>query len=155
MPDTSTDGLDTLNFSIRSPHTKDEWQQYYQLRWKLLRQPWNQPVGSEKDEFEAEAIHRAAFYSKRIIAVGRIQFTAAEHAQIRYMAVDPEFRLKGIGSLILKSLEQTARDQHTDSILLEARETAVKFYLSHHYQLIEASHLLFGEIQHYTMQKTI
>jgi hypothetical protein len=43
---------------IRSPETVEEFMQYYELRWRLLRKPWNQPKGSEKDEKEDEAFHK-------------------------------------------------------------------------------------------------
>jgi ribosomal protein S18 acetylase RimI-like enzyme len=38
---------------------------------------------------------------------------------------------------------------------LHAREIAIGFYQKLGYQMIEKSHLLFGEIQHYLMEKTL
>jgi hypothetical protein len=62
-----------FNMVIRFPATESEFEAYYALRWKILREPWNQPPGSEKDEFEGEAVHLAAWddYGK-IIGVGRL-----------------------------------------------------------------------------------
>ena len=42
---------------LRSPATPDEWQRYYHLRWQILRAPWQQPPGSERDDLEAQAYH--------------------------------------------------------------------------------------------------
>ena len=39
-----------MKVEIRSPKTTDEWQEYYDLRYRVLRQPWNQPRGSERNE---------------------------------------------------------------------------------------------------------
>ncbi len=37
-----------MEIEIRSPKTELEWVNYYDLRYRILRQPWNQPIGSEK-----------------------------------------------------------------------------------------------------------
>ncbi len=76
-----------MEIEIRAPKTKKEQEEYYNLRWEILRKPWNQPKGSEKDEYENDAIHIAAFVNGKIIGVGRIHFNSKEEAQIRYMAV--------------------------------------------------------------------
>ena len=36
---------------IRSPQTLEEWKDYFHLRWQILRDPLQQPVGSERDEY--------------------------------------------------------------------------------------------------------
>ena len=58
---------------IRSPANESEFKAYYALRWKILREPWNQPPGSEKDEFEQVAVHLAAWDDAgNLIGVGRL-----------------------------------------------------------------------------------
>jgi len=47
-----------IALSIIEPQTEEHWQHYYQLRWKLLREPWQQVEGTEKDELENTACHR-------------------------------------------------------------------------------------------------
>ena len=74
---------------IIEPSTPDEIQRYYDLRWKILRAPWNQPCGSERDELESSSRHLMVINSKQaVIAVGRLHFNSIREAQIRYMAVD-------------------------------------------------------------------
>ena len=91
---------------IRPPATESEFEAYYALRWKILREPWNQPPGSEKDEFEGEAIHLAAWdEAGRLIGVGRLHRVVENCGQIRYMAVDPAQRSHGVGKAILRELE--------------------------------------------------
>lgn len=140
---------------ICSPITKNEFDNYYALRWQVLRSPWKQDKGSEKDEFEDNSIHRMAMLNNEIIACGRLHFRNKTTAQIRYMAVSEEFSGKGVGSRILVSLEDAARENKIKTIVIEAREAAVSFYEKHDYQLLEKSHLLFNEIQHYKMLKNI
>jgi len=121
----------------------------------MLRKPWQQPRGSEKDELEENAAHQAAILNNKIIAVGRIHFTEQNEAQIRYMAVDREHQSKGTGKLILDALEQSARDRNISKIFLHARDNAVVFYQSNQYQITEPSHILYGKIQHYRMEKAL
>jgi len=140
---------------IRQPQNSQEWDQYFELRWHILRQPWQQPPGSEKDELEKHSIHRLAMRDNKIIAVGRLHFTDDSQAQIRYMAVAKGYQRKGLGKLILNSLEQVAREKDIKSISLNARETAVPFYQSYNYQLAEQTHTLYNSIKHYRMYKLL
>ena len=40
---------------VRAPSTEKEFERYRDLRWGILRAPWNQPKGSEVDELESKA----------------------------------------------------------------------------------------------------
>ncbi|MEJ2362384.1 MAG: thioesterase, partial [Gammaproteobacteria bacterium] len=42
-----------MNYTYKSPQTKQEWQAYFDLRWRILRAPWQQARGSERDDLEA------------------------------------------------------------------------------------------------------
>jgi len=139
---------------ISQPEEKD-MDQYFELRWRVLRKPWNQPRGSEIDEMDDRAIHLAAYDGDRIVAVARLHFNREEEAQIRYMAVDERYRNRGIGSEILKELERVAREKGAKYIVLEARENAVNFYLKNVYVMVKKSFLLFDSIQHYRMMKRL
>lgn len=143
------------NMIIRSPSQTSEYDAYYILRWQVLRAPWNQAQGSEKDELEDSAIHRIALYDEKVVACGRIHFIDESTAQIRYMAVAGEYLNKGIGSKVLNSLEQAAKDKSHKTVLLHAREASLGFYTKRGYKLIKKSYLLFNEVQHYEMQKSL
>ncbi|MBE9568723.1 MAG: hypothetical protein IMF14_08505, partial [Proteobacteria bacterium] len=49
-----------MRFIIRQPETADEFEQYYFLRWQVLRKPWAQPQGLEKDDIEDSCFHLIA-----------------------------------------------------------------------------------------------
>ena len=141
---------------IRPPANESEFAAYYDLRWRILRKPWSQPRGSEKDEFETEAFHVAAWTeSGDVIAVGRLHRVSGDCAQIRYMAVDPSQRSRGFGAAILLELESLAVKSGFREIKLHARDQAVQFYRTHGYELMGRSHLLFGVIEHFEMRKRI
>lgn len=140
---------------VKAPSSENEYEQYYHLRWLLLRKPWQQAEGSEKDELEEQSIHRIALLNNKIVGVGRLHFIDSSNAQIRYMAVDNKFERQGIGKALLESLEQAAKDNSCHNITLNARENAVGFYKKQGYDIVKPSHLLFNEIQHFEMVKSI
>ena len=141
---------------IRPPATEHEFEAYYRLRWKILREPWNQPPGSEKDNREAEALHLAAWSdSGTLMGVGRLHPVTARSGQIRYMAVDPSQRGHGIGTAILQELENLAARSGLEEVMLNAREEAVSFYQTNGYAVVRQSHCLFGVIPHFEMRKRI
>ncbi|HNQ12953.1 MAG TPA: GNAT family N-acetyltransferase [Bacteroidia bacterium] len=140
---------------VRSPQNTTEWEEYYQLRYKILRKPWNQAAGSEKDEMEQQCIHAACFVKEKIVAVGRLQMNNETQAQIRYMAVDDQHQNKGYGQEIMQWLEDQARLKNAEEIVLESRENAVAFYEKNGYKIISKSYILFDKIQHFTMKKDL
>jgi GNAT superfamily N-acetyltransferase len=138
---------------IRCPETAQEWEAYYYLRFRELRQPWNQAPGSEKDGLEHLAVHRAAYLDGNTVGVGRLDNVDESTAQIRFMAVSKDFQGKGIGSAIMNHLEDLAWQSDKNRIILHAREIALDFYAKEGYEYVQKSHLLFGEIQHFLMKK--
>ena len=139
---------------ITQPETPQDFDRYYDLRWRLLREPWKQPKGSEKDELEERALHLMACIEDRIpIAVGRAHFNTDIEAQIRFMAVEPRFQNTGLGSVILKKLEDEVRQLGAKYVILHSRENAVHFYERHGYRIISASHTLFESVPHFLMKK--
>ena len=142
---------------IIEPTTSEEFKKYYNLRYEILRKPWGQPKGSERDDGEDMSNHRMIIDEKtgNALAVGRLQFNSEDEAQIRYMAVADEFQGQGLGSQIISALEDIARGKSIQQIILSARENALQFYKNNGYQIVKKTHLLFGEIQHWLMKKEL
>ncbi|MEJ2392448.1 MAG: GNAT family N-acetyltransferase [Gammaproteobacteria bacterium] len=145
-----------MNYTYKSPQTKQEWQAYFDLRWRILRAPWQQARGSERDDLEASAYHvMAQDAGNNIIGTGRLHRVSERCAQIRYMAVAPDFRGRGIGSGLLAMLEQQAREWLCREIILNARTESLAFYAHHNYSVIGDAPLLFGVIAHKRMRKLL
>jgi len=138
---------------IKTPVTEKEWEAYFMLRYQVLRAPWNQPLGSEKDALEDQGFHLAVFEGDGILGVGRLDALDAQTGQIRYMAVAPHQQGRGVGAALMETLEMEAWKQGKTQVILHAREVALAFYTKAGYQPVQKSHLLFGEIQHFLMQK--
>lgn len=140
----------------RSPNNASELEQYYQLRWKILREPWGQPIGSERDTLEDQSIHRMIIDDDGdVLAVGRLEKSSQYSGQIRFMAVSDKAKGQGLGRQIVEALEYQAQLLGITDISLNARELALGFYHKLGYSSQGFSHLLFDAIKHYAMRKTI
>lgn len=141
-------------FKIQPPESKQDYADYYELRWRILRAPWGQARGSEKDEFEDIAQHVCIKSdSGEIIGVGRLNTVEPEIAQIRYMAIGENFRHLGLGKQIYLYLEDIAITSGINKIKVDARLNAVGFYESMGFKITGDGHTLFNTIQHKVMEK--
>ena len=143
-----------MEIIIKQPKTDKEIRDYYELRWRVLRQPHGQPRGSERDDLEELSIHLMAYYEEKIpAAVGRAHFNSGHEAQIRFMAVEPRYQNSGIGSSLLSGLEKRARTRGALHIILNSRESAIGFYQKNGYRITGKAGILFGFLRHVKMRK--
>ncbi len=144
---------------ILSPESEQDFERYFDLRWRLLRKPWKQPRGSERDELDAVSWHRMACLDGRPphipIGVARLHLIDSQRAQLRYMAVEPDHRHQGIGRALEADLEALARANRVREIILQARADSVPFYQQLGYSVTGPGHLLYGEIRHFAMRKCL
>ncbi len=140
---------------ITEPKTEEDFAKYYDLRWRVLRKPWGQPEGSEKDDLEDESIHLMACQGGGVCGVARAHFNSPGEAQIRYMAVDEPYRGKGIGARLLGELEKRIKQKGARQVTLNARKNALGFYENHGYEIVAKAHTLYGCIEHFKMRKRL
>jgi N-acetylglutamate synthase-like GNAT family acetyltransferase len=142
--------------NIIEPATPEQFEKYYRLRYLTLRQPWGQPEGSERAADDATAIHAMLVDATgEAIGVCRMHLQTPQEAQIRFMGIHENYQGKGLGKLLLDYLEDKAQSMGATNMVLQAREKAVSFYERNGYKLVEKTHLLFGSIQHYKMEKQL
>ncbi|HEY1038188.1 MAG TPA: GNAT family N-acetyltransferase [Bacteroidia bacterium] len=142
-------------YTASHPVSRADFDNYYALRYAVLRKPWGHPPGSEKDEQEDSSVHAFIKENNAVLAVCRLQLNSANTGQIRYMGVRPDMQGKGLGKIIISFLEKEAVNLGVNEIILHSRENAVEFYKSCGYELVEKSYLMWGEIQHYLMRKNL
>ena len=143
------------NYSIKSPENKEEWDSYLLFRWEVLRKPLGMSKDSLDDSIEDESFHLMGIdEEKNVIASGRVHFNSKNEAQIRYMAVDENFKRKGVGTEIVKELENYAISKGIVNMILNARENAISFYLSLGYEEVGPYQSDTG-IPHKTMKKSL
>ncbi len=138
---------------IRSPQTEQEWEAYYGLRYRILREPLGQPLGSERNEGDATGIHFALFEDGAIKAIARLDQAEIGVSQVRFVAVDDQIQGKGYGRMIMEAAEAKSKALGNSKMILHARDYAVDFYLRLNYTVVEESYKLFDVLQHYLMEK--
>ncbi len=141
---------------VKIAQTQKELEGILDLRYEILRKPWNQSSETATDELENSSIN--AFIvdeNGKIIACGRLQENENKVGQIRFMAVANDQQGKGLGKQLVAALEKKAIELGLKSIELQARENALGFYKSCQYTIKEKSFLLWGQIQHYLMEKKL
>ena len=117
-------------FRLVTPQTDEQLANYYHFRWRMLREPWQMPKGSERDAYDDLSEHRMIINNRdQVVAIGRLYLTPDNEGQVRFMAVDPEVRHHGLGGLILMALESLARQDGAKRMVCNAREDAIPFYL--------------------------
>jgi thioesterase domain-containing protein len=123
-------------YRVETPKSEAEIEAYFDFRWQMLGEPFNFPKGSERDEYEGVAEHRVALNQKgEIIAVGRLHFNTPEEAQMKHIAVSADLRGKGVGKLIVSSLEAEARANGVQRIVTNSRDTSIQFFESCGYEV--------------------
>ena len=141
---------------LRPPRTPIEWVRYFDLRWRVLRAPWDQPRGSERDDRENDSRHLALWDPAGVpIAVGRTHLISPTEAQVRYMAVDSGSEGRGLGGRILAGLESAASELGASCVVLNARELARPFYERNGYSVVAPAETMFGTIVHWRMEKRL
>lgn len=59
-----------------------------------------------------------------------------EYSWISWIALLPEYRKKGLGSILLKTAEQHSKDFNKKGILLDCRKKVLPFYIKNEYSLL-------------------
>ena len=142
-----------MGIEIRSPKTDQEWLDYYDLRYRVLRKPLNKPRGSEKNEGDSSGEHFALYENQVIKAIARLDTIEPTIGQVRFVAVDSEIQGKGYGKLLMEAVEEKAIKNGNTKMILHARDYAVEFYKKLNYNIIGESYKLFNVLQHYLMEK--
>ncbi|MCY7296790.1 bifunctional GNAT family N-acetyltransferase/hotdog fold thioesterase [Alteromonas sp. a30] len=118
-------------YKISIPSDEQDLNAYFHFRWQILREPFNLPEGSEKDEYETVAEHRMIKDGEgNVIAVGRVHLNTPEEAQIKHIAVSNDMRGKGLGQMIVFALEEVARKMGVERIVTNSMDTSVEFFRS-------------------------
>lgn len=129
----------------------------YDLRWRVLREPWNQPVGSEKDDREEDSYPFIAMMNNKVVGTARLQenekIEGKLEGQIRYLAIDENYRNKKIGRDLIAFIEWYAKNKKIAYIKINARKTAKGFFEKQGYEIVSEGHTLFNDIEHFIMKK--
>ncbi len=99
------------------------------LRWKVFVEEQHVPPSLEVDEHDSSgAVHALALLDGVPAGAGRFVFVAPGVARIGRMAVVHDARGNGIGTALLRFLEDEARKRGAKLFTLNAQVSARRFY---------------------------
>ena len=128
-----------MEINIRPFNLKKDLERVYKIEVKSLRYPWSKrsfiialKVGARIDVAEINDVIVG-------FAVYRIENSmGAVLGHLLNIAVDPEYRAKGIGTLLLKSFERYCKENGAEYAYLEVRASnkgAIQFYKKNNYRI--------------------
>lgn len=142
---------------IISPKTRDEFKAYYELRFKVLREAWGLQKGTEKDDYEPISRHFMAVdeNSGEIIGVVKLFEKEPGVGWFSHMAVAPKYQHKGVGKLLLKFIEDEAKQEGFKIIGCMARLNTTVFFEKANYKINGLPSHYIGTTQVVWMEKTL
>jgi thioesterase domain-containing protein len=118
-------------YKIDIPTSEQNFDDYFLFRWKMLREPWKYPIGSEKDEYEQVSQHRMIRNADDVvIAIGRVHMNSAEEAQVRHVAVEKAYQGKGLAKMLVASLEAVARSEGAVRMVTNSTQASMALFTS-------------------------
>ncbi|MBK8619630.1 MAG: GNAT family N-acetyltransferase [Anaerolineales bacterium] len=142
---------------IKTPSTRDEFKAYYALRYKVLREPWGHPKGTEKDDYEPISEHFMAVDEKtgEVLGVIKIYEKTPGVGHISHLAVSPTHQHKGIGKFLIKTAEDRGSERGFKILGAMSRVTATAYFEKQGYHIagIPTPHL--GTIHLVWMEKEL
>lgn len=116
--------------NITSPKTHEDFKNYYDLRFNVLRKPWGLQKGTEKDDFEPISKHFMAVDSVSGHIVGVIKLMEKEKGVgwFSHMAVLDAYQNKGVGKMLLAFIEEEARRDGYSILGCMARLNATEYF---------------------------
>ncbi len=140
---------------VKKPASEQDWDAYYDLRYRILREPLGKERGSERNEGDETGIHFTLVENNVFIAVARLDSVDETVCQARFVAVESHLQGKGYGRKIMTALENEAQNLGYRKLILHARDYALPFYERLGYTLVGPSYKLFDVLQHFEMFKIL
>lgn len=114
---------------IHPVSNKEEYNCCLTIRKKVFVEEQGVPKEAEIDSHEKIALHFLAFYDDKPAATGRFRIKTG-FVKFERIATLPEFRGKGVASMLMKAMQSDSVSKHPDFLpLMHAQISAISFYL--------------------------
>ena len=141
------------DLTIKLVETEAEMEGALGVRFRVFVGEQKVPMEEELDEVDAIATHAIVINGGEVVATGRVFYRDEDTAaRIGRMAVDIEYRRKGIGGRLLRFLEDEANAQGVTTYILNAQVYVKDFYAAHGY-IERGEEFLEADIVHILMRK--
>ena len=146
-----------MNLSLKIVKSDD----LLNLRSKILRNNLDPNLCRFPGDKEINSFHVGAFYGNTLIGGVSVMKNECKKKelpncfQLRGLFVDKEFQHNGIGKTIVNFVENRLRDSGVNYLWMNARESAVLFYLKLNYSNSKISYVINEVGLHYLMYKKL
>ena len=146
-----------MNLSLKIVKSED----LLNLRSKILRNNLEPNLCRFPGDKEINSFHLGAFNGNTLIGGVSVMKNECKKKelpncfQLRGLFVDKEFQHNGIGKTIVNFVENRLRDSGVNYLWMNARESAVLFYLKLNYSNSNISYLINEIGLHYLMYKKL
>jgi predicted GNAT family N-acyltransferase len=138
---------------VRPARSPKEVADALHLRERVFAGEQGVPVAADRDGRDSEAAHLVAVEGGGVIGTCRLVFRGRV-ARLGRLAVEPDWRGRGVGAALLDEAERCARDAGADRIDLHAQTAARSLYARGGY--VERGEEFVEEgIEHVAMEKSI
>lgn len=117
-------------------HNSPEYWATIELRRRILRKPLGLDFDPDDLAKESADFHVAAFETPNLVGCLVLSPIDSDRIKMRQVAVDAEAQGTGIGSHMVAFSESLARTHGYKEMVLNARDTAVPFYLKLDYEIV-------------------
>jgi predicted GNAT family N-acyltransferase len=142
-----------MTISTKVVSTDKEFDDALKVRREVFIDEQHVPEEMEIDEYENQCIHFISYDGALPVAAGRLR-NINEGGKVERICVLKDYRKHGVGNLLMKTLEETAKEQKISTLLLNSQTHAENFYLKLGYTPISEVFMEAG-IPHVKMQKDI
>lgn len=125
-----------------------------ELRFEVLRKPLGLNFDPSDLAREGEDYHLASFIDSKIVGILLLKPVSKETVKMRQVAVKTDSQNKGIGKSLVRFAEEFAQKKGYTTMQLNARKTALPFYLALEYQTLGDEFHEVG-IPHLKMEKNL
>ena len=146
-----------MNLSLKIVKSED----LLNLRSKILRNNLDPNLCRFPGDKEINSFHLGAFNGNTLIGGVSVMKNESKKKelpncfQLRGLFVDKEFQHNGIGKTIVNFVENRLRDSGVNYLWMNARESAVLFYLKLNYSNSKISYVINEIGLHYLMYKKL
>jgi predicted GNAT family N-acyltransferase len=135
-------------------HGSDLYKQTVGLRYEILRKPLGLNFTEEQLAAEDSDFHFALYKNNKLAACLVMTPLESGDIKMRQVAVAENLQGQGMGKKLVKFTEDWSRENGYKKIVLHARQTAVPFYLSQDYEIVDPPFTEVG-IPHRKMVKSL
>ncbi len=136
------------------PHLSPAYALCVALRRDVLRKPLGLEFTVDQLAAESGSLHLAAFDEDVLVGCLMLTPKGKDTIQMRQVAVRPDHQGKGLGAAMVRESEAAARFHNYKRMVLNARETAVPFYLKLGYKVVGEPFVEVG-LPHRRMEKVL